>query len=117
MKAMVLIFGSEDLWQGLEPAKREEEMGAYFAYTRALREAGKLVHAHEMAPVAAARSLSLLGGQERVIDGPYVEIKEQLGGYYVLEVADMAEALQWARRCPGARHGGVEVRPLIEHEV
>ena len=60
----------------------------------------------------AASTVRIANGKNQVLDGPYAETKEQLGGYYLLDVADLDAALSWAARCPGASHGAVEVRPL-----
>lgn len=115
MKAMILIYTSEAAWAALAPAEMEREMGAYMAYTQALIAAGTFVDGSELAPTPTARSVKVTDGGAVVTDGPYVDTKEQLGGYYILEVASMDEAIAWAAKCPGARHGGVEVRPLNEH--
>lgn len=115
MKTMLLLYSDEAAWAAQTPAEMEREMGAYFAYTNTLREAGKLVMGHELAPAASAKTLTLQGGGG-VCDGPFAETKERLGGYYLIEVDSLEEALDWARRCPGAAHGHVEVRPVIEHD-
>ena len=115
MKAMILIYNSEAAWAALAPAEMEREMGAYMAYTQALIAAGAFVDGSELALTPTARSVKVTDGGAVVTDGPYVDTKEQLGGYYILEVASMDEAIAWAAQCPGARHGGVEVRPRNEH--
>ena len=113
MQYMLLIYGAEDRWAKLTPAQASETMGAFRAYTDELRKSGKLVAGSQLQPEASAKSVSLLNGQRRVSDGPYVDIKEALGGYYLIEAENDAEALQWAEKCPGARFGGIEVRPLV----
>lgn len=113
MQYMLLIYGAEDRWAQLTPAQAGEAMGAFRTYTEDLRNAGKLIGGHQLQPEASAKSVSLLDGKRRVIDGPYVEIKEALGGYYLIDAENEAEALQWAEKCPGARFGGIEVRPLV----
>jgi hypothetical protein len=115
MKYMILIHGSEEAWAALTPAEMEREMGAYFAYSQELAQAGKMVAGEELHPVATAKSLRVRDGKTHVIDGPYVDVKEQFGGFYLIDVANEAEALEWAAKCPGARHGGVEVRPCVNH--
>ena len=67
-----------------------------------------------LAPTSSAHTVRVSGGAPVVLDGPYAETKEQLGGYFLIEVPDMQGALRWAARCPGAAHGTVEVRPLAE---
>lgn len=116
MKAMILIYNSEADWAALAPAELEREMGAYMAYTEALIAAGKFVSGSELQPTSTARAVRVTAAGPTVTDGPYVDTKEQLGGYFILDVASMEEAVDWAAKCPGARHGGVEVRPLTDHE-
>jgi hypothetical protein len=114
MQAMLLIYGSEKEWQTLALAELEHEMGAYMAFTQALIEAGKFVSGSELQPAPTVRSVMVRGGGATIADGPYVDTKEQLGGYYLIEVASLDEAVDWAAKCPGARHGAVEVRPVVE---
>lgn len=115
MRYMLLIYGAEGAWEGLAPDVRESEMAAYFAFTEALRKAGKYIAGDELAPVATARSVKVGAKGAAVLDGPYVDTKEQFGGYYLIEAASMDEAVDWAKQCPGARHGGIEVRPCMDH--
>ena len=115
MKYMVLIYGSEAHWAAQSPEEMEKAMGAYFAYSEALTKAGKLVAGDELHPVATAKSVTVRSDGVRVVDGPYVDTKEQFGGYYLIDVADEAEAIEWASKCPGAQHGGVELRPVVVH--
>jgi hypothetical protein len=63
-------------------------------------------------PSPSATTVRVDGGKTKVLNGPYAETKEQLGGYYIIDVADMDAALSWAERCPGASHGTLEVRPI-----
>jgi hypothetical protein len=114
MKTMLLIHESEATWAAMAPAERDREMGAYMAFTQALIEAGKFVSGAQLQPSMNARAVTLRAGQVAVADGPYVDTKEQLGGYFLIEVASMDEAVEWAAKCPGARIGGVEVRPIFE---
>jgi hypothetical protein len=113
MQYMLLIYGDEAIWGSLPAEKVSEEMGAYFAYTEELAKAGKLKAGDELQPVATAKTLSLMGGNHRVVDGPFADTKEALGGYYLIEADSMDEALAWAAKCPGARYGRVEVRPIV----
>lgn len=114
MQAMLLIYGAEKEWAALAPAELEREMGAYMAFTQSLIEAGKFVAGSELHPTPTARAVTVRNGAASVADGPYVDTKEQLGGYYLIEVASLDEAAEWAAKCPGARHGGIEVRPVVE---
>jgi hypothetical protein len=71
-----------------------------------------MVGGERLLPAAGAVTVTLRDGAPQVLDGPYAETREQLGGYFLIEVPDMEEAIRWAARCPGAAHGRVEVRPL-----
>jgi hypothetical protein len=82
------------------------------AYGEALRKAGVYVGSNRLQPAATATTVRLVDGKSQVLDGPYIDSKEQLGGYYLIEVADLDTALTWAARCPGAGHGTIEVRPV-----
>jgi hypothetical protein len=84
--------------------------------TKAMAEAGVLVDSAPLYPVSAATTIRVDGEEALLTDGPYAELKEQLGGYYLLECADLDEALRWARSIPAARIGAVEVRPVMTVE-
>jgi hypothetical protein len=85
---------------------------AYEAYTKALQGAGALLAGDRLRPTDSASTVRVREGKTQVLDGPYAETKEQLGGYYIVEAEDLDAALDWAARCPGAASGAVEVRPL-----
>ncbi|MGG5817323.1 YciI family protein [Falsiroseomonas sp. HW251] len=110
---MLMIYSEEAGWGRLSDAEREGAMAAYTAYTDALVQAGAMRGGNRLAPSGTAHTVRLGAGAPQVLDGPYAETREQLGGYYLLEVEDMAAALRWAARCPGAAHGIVEVRPIF----
>jgi len=112
MQYLLMLYANEGGWDKLSPAEQEQGMAAYTAYTTALREAGALLGANRLQPVATATTLRVANGKSQVLDGPYVDSKEQLGGYYLIEAADLDAALAWAVRCPGANHGAIEVRPV-----
>jgi len=112
MQAMLTIWVEEMAWDGMPQAEQARMLGAYGAYVEALKAAGVMRGGERLAPVAQAATVRIQGGVPQVLDGPYAETREQLGGYFLLEVADMDEAIRWAARCPGAEHGAVEVRPL-----
>jgi len=87
-------------------------MAAYGAYTEAMTKAGIIAGGNRLRPSEAATTVRVASGKTNVLNGPYAETKEQLGGYYVIDVPDLDAALSWAARCPGASHGVVEVRPI-----
>ena len=110
MQYLLMIYANEGAWDSLTPAQQEEGVGAYFAYAEALTEAGAFVTSSRLTPSASATTVRLENGKSQVLDGPYADSKEQLGGYYLIDVPDLDAAISWAARCPGAAHGIVEVR-------
>jgi hypothetical protein len=116
MKYMILIYGSENEWAAQAPAEMERMMGAYMAYSEALSKAGKMVVGHELQPVATAKTITVRNTSATVVDGPYADTKEQFGGFYLIDVADEAEAIEWAKKCPGSWHGKVELRPCMVYD-
>ena len=113
MQYMLLIHADEASFAALPKHQREQALGAYSAYTEALKKAGALVDANRLQPTAAATTVRLANGKTQVLNGPYAETKEQLGGYYVIEAPDLDAAIAWAARCPGAAHGTMEIRPVF----
>ena len=103
---------NEGGWDQMTEAQKQQGMAAYMAYTQALKKEGVLVGSNRLQPIAAATTVRVNDGKSQVLDGPYADTKEQLGGYYLVEVPDLDAALAWAARCPGAGHGTVEVRPV-----
>ena len=87
-------------------------LAAYTAYCEAMVDAGVMKGGNRLRPTSATTTVRAEGGKTQVLDGPYAETKEQLGGYYLIDVPDLDAALKWAERCPGATHGAVEVRPI-----
>ncbi len=112
MKYMLLIYGNEAALQGRPKAQADEMLAAYGAYTEALQKSGALASANRLQRSVAATTVRVVDGKTKVLDGPYAETKEQLGGYYMIDVPDLDAALSWAARCPGASHGVIEVRPI-----
>lgn len=108
MKYMLLIY--EDDAERVE--KMDERMPHCAAYVEAMRKAGVYVMGERLRAVGDTTSVRVADGRARVVDGPYVEAKEQLGGFHVIDVPDLDAALAWAARCPSAGRGVVEVRPI-----
>jgi hypothetical protein len=86
---------------------------AFAAYAQALSEAGVLIAATGLQPSRTATTVRVQDGQRNVQDGPFADTKEQLGGFYVIDVPDLDTALEWAARNPAASLGGIEVRPIV----
>ena len=111
---MLLIYGEESKWANMTPDQLSAEMGAYMAYTQDLQKAGVYISGHELQPVSTAKTVSVSVGKQKVVDGPFAETKETLGGYYFIECETLDDAVQWGAKCPGARHGRIEVRPVVQ---
>jgi hypothetical protein len=112
MKYLLMLYVNESGWTSLTPAQQEQGRAAYNAYTEALSKAGVLVDGSRLEPSSAATTVRLQDGAPQVLDGPYIESKEQLGGYYMIDVPNLDAAISWAARCPTLGHGVVEVRPF-----
>jgi hypothetical protein len=112
MQYLLLIYGEEGLWPRLTPAEQQQGLAAFQAYTEALTKAGVLKGSNRLQESSAATTVRLREGNAQVLDGPYADSKEQLGGYYLIDVPDIDAALSWAARCPGAGYGTIEVRPV-----
>jgi hypothetical protein len=97
-------------------AEREAELPSFVELHRSLREAGVLVGVQRLRPVESATSVRVRDGETEIVDGPFAVTKEILAGYYILECADLDEALQHAARLPPARWGTIEVRPVVSPE-
>jgi len=91
----------------------QAHVGSWMAYIGAMHEAGVSVGGHGLQPPMTGTSLRLRGDKRQVQDGPFADTKEQLGGYVVIEAANLDAALEWAARAPCASTGGVELRPLF----
>jgi hypothetical protein len=114
MQYTVLVYETEnDLRSRTDPARKEAYWGAYRAYTAALRAADVMVGGAGLQPPRTATTVRQQTGNRRVQDGPFADTKEQLGGYYVIDVPSLDAALEWAARCPAAATGAVEVRPNL----
>ena len=112
MQYMLLIYSNE---AGMAAAPKEavsQMSAAYMAYTQAMMQAGILKGGDRLRPSSDATTVRVNGGKNQVLDGPYADTKEQLGGYYMIDVPDLDAALSWAARCPGAQYGTIEVRPI-----
>ncbi|HZG39542.1 MAG TPA: YciI family protein [Nodosilinea sp.] len=108
MQYAILVYETEH-----DIANREQQMPAYNAYSKALAEAGIMVGGAALRPSHTATTMQLKDGQRQVQDGPYADTKEQLGGFFLIDVPDLDAALDWAARCPAASNCAVEVRPLL----
>jgi hypothetical protein len=113
MEYLLMLYVDEAGWPKLSQAEQEQGMAAYRAYSEALKKAGVYKSGSQLAPSRLARTIRLAQGKQQVLDGPYADAKEQVGGYYLIETPDLETAMSWAARCPTVGHGVVEVRQLI----
>lgn len=108
MKFMLLIYEDD----ADRVAMMDERMPHCAAYAEAMKKAGIYVVGERLRAVSTTTTVRVVDGKTHVIDGPYAEAKEQLGGFHVIDVPDLDTALRWAARCPSASRGTVEVRPV-----
>ena len=108
MQYLALIYGEESRWASLSPEQRESELGEYMALSQAPVTSG----GNELDSVTTATTVRVRNDETLVTDGPFVELKETLGGYYVFECDSIDEACTWAAKIPAARNGAIEVRPV-----
>ncbi len=116
MEYLALVYGDPGSWETMSESDRATAYEGYMAVARDAEAAGALVDAAELESTAAATSVRVRGGEAVVTDGPYAEVKESLGGYYLFS---FEEAIDWAAKIPAAWHGGaIEVRPVhVEEEA
>lgn len=112
MEYMLLIHADEEGFGTLPDAARNQALAAYGAYTEALRQSGVVRSSNRLRPASSATVVRVRDGNTEVQNGPFIETKESLGGYYLIDVPNLDAALSWAARCPGASHGTIEVRPV-----
>jgi len=112
MKYILLIYGDERVWSSLSREEMTQIYAEHRAYGAAMQKADVMRDGSELKPIATATSVRFANGKPRTVDGPFAETKEQLAGYYVIEVADLEQAIGWAEKMPGMTTGTVEVRPL-----
>lgn len=112
MQFLLLIYTNEAAMAARNETETGQMLAAYGAYADAMGKAGILQGGNRLRPTSAATSVRIQDGKTTVLDGPYADTKEQLGGYFLIEAPDLDAALSWAERCPGASDGTVEVRPI-----
>jgi hypothetical protein len=113
MRYLLSIYADESGFADATPEQRERMSAAYVAFTDQVEEAGVLRGGDGLQPSPTATTVRVRDGEPLLTDGPFAETREQLAGYYLLECADLDEALGWAAKVPGASSGAVEVRPVM----
>jgi hypothetical protein len=116
MKYAFTIYGDESQRTSASEEQQQAMTQAYGAVTQEMNEKGVFVAGEGLYPTPTATTVRVREGDREVTDGPFAETKEQLGGFYVLDVKDLDEALEWAAKIPGSQFGSVEVRPVMVYD-
>ena len=114
MQYLLLIYDAEQDLAKLPPAELQKLHGDYMHFTEEIVASGHHVAGNALQPVQAATTLRTRNGKTVTTDGPFAETREQLGGYYLIEAANLDEALRIAARVPSVRTGSIEVRPIMD---
>jgi hypothetical protein len=117
MKYLLTIYGDESGWADATPEDIGQMMAAYEAFGREATEAGIMLGGEGLSPSATATTVRVRAGETVTSDGPFADTREQLGGYYLLDCRDLDEAIGWAAKIPGAQHGAIEVRPVMDYDA
>jgi len=111
---MLLIYDEEAQRASASEADMADVMQEYYSYTDSLTQRGAMKDGAALDPISTARTVRVRDGQALVVDGPFAETKEQLGGFYLVECETIDQAIEAAKMCPGAKYGSVEVRPVMQ---
>jgi hypothetical protein len=114
MRYLALIYNDESAYAKYSETDHQTMMQDYMQYTESGRGAGVIQAGEALEPTHTATTVRVRGGKVSTTDGPFAETKEQLGGFYLLNCANLDEAIAWAAKIPGAKDGCVEVRPIVE---
>jgi hypothetical protein len=112
MQYLLALYVDESGWDRMTPEQQKQGQAAYSAYTEALKSAGALINSNRLRPSATATTIRTNNGKTQVLDGPFADSKEQLAGYYLIDVPNLDAAMSWAGKCPASQHGVVEVRAI-----
>jgi hypothetical protein len=113
MLYLLSLIDQEPNWEDVKPEDMQQDLDAMGRYNDELKAAGVMVDGHGLRERATASVVRFSGDETTVTDGPFAETKEQLMGFWIIEAADLDEALEWTRKAP-LREGAIEVRPLVE---
>jgi hypothetical protein len=114
MQYLILIYSDEKADANTTPEEQAAWMDEYNAYTKAISESGGFKGGEALQPTSSATTVRIRDGKRTTTHGPFAETKEQLGGFYQVDCANLDEAIEWAAKCPGAKVGSIEVRPIID---
>lgn len=112
MKYMLLMYWNQSEMPEYTPEEQREVQRKWMDYNKEAQAAGVLIDTNGLSPAGSATTIRVRDGKTLITDGPFAETHEQMGGYYMLECADLDEAIRWAERIPAAKQGSIEIRPL-----
>lgn len=113
MQYLLMIYESENAWADMSESSRNQMFDEYGKFTADIKASGQFRAGDALQPTTTATTVRVRDGKVKVTDGPFAETREQLGGYYLIEAKDLDEATKIAARIPSARHGSIEVRPVM----
>ena len=116
MQYLLTIYMDESAAGDATPEQRTQTMEAYNALTEEIKQAGAFLGGEGLQPTSTATTVRVRDGEPLLTDGPFAETREQLAGFYLVECADLDEAVRWAGKIPTAAFGSVEVRPVITYD-
>jgi len=116
VRYVLLIYCNENAWDTMSADEQGAAFGGYNSLTSDLTTSGKLAAGSALQPTSTATVVRVRDGEVLMTDGPYAETKEQLGGFYRIEAADLEDAVKWAARIPSYGNMAVEVRPIMEFD-
>lgn len=116
MRYAMLIYHNEAESAQMSPEEQQALMNAYWGFTQEVQKSGLMKGGEALQPTATATTVRVQGGKTLATDGPFAETKEQLGGFYLIDCANLDEAIEWAAKIPDAKGGSIEIRPVMEFE-
>lgn len=117
MKYALLIYTDENQAPAENSPEAGEEMAAYYAFTTELANSGQMRAGEALLPTSGATTVRTRDGKTTTTDGPFAETREHLGGFYIVDCESVDQAIEWAAKIPGVKHGSIEVRPVWEFDA
>ncbi|MEM7801000.1 MAG: YciI family protein [Chloroflexota bacterium] len=117
MKYLLLIYSDDSKTANMPPEVATAFMEEFKQYTRDMMEAGIRLGGEALQPTSTATTIHVEDGKTMTTHGPFAETKEQLGGFYLIDVENLDQAIEWAAKIPGARYGKIEIRPIVTYDL
>lgn len=114
MQYLLLIYEAESVSEKMTEAEQGQFFADYMTFTQSIKDTGNYIAGEALQPIATATTVRVRDGKSLTTDGPFAETREQLGGFYMIEAKDLDEATAIAARIPSAKHGSIEVRPIVK---